>query len=728
MSIKTVGITNILKKDFLDYSVSVISDRALVQVSDGLKPVQRRILWTMFNEKIFELSKSANVVGTVLKLHPHGDTSVYDALVKQTQIKTSPILKQGNFGFPITGDKAAAYRYTEVALNDFGQFLFKYIKDDTTKFILSYDEKNKEPVTIPTTAPLLLTNGTEGIAVGFAAKIPSHNLKEVCDALIYLLNNPKSTVQDIFDNTTFQGPDFTNACTITNKKDLINIYKGKSKKIALSGKWQTTSNSIIITELPFGLTTEKLISNIARADKAGSINYVSKVSDETDKKPRIIITFKRGKLPKEFEYHLAKKIDLISSFSVNSTVLNNRQIINDFNLITALKSHIRNTSKVLKDSAKFHVLKLSKNIEVFEGILLVKADLQKAVNIITNSINKTDCVQKLKGFGLSKLQATSVWEMKVNVLSKSNIKTIKEQLEVFEKEKKSYASILKSNLKLKKRIIKEYEYISKEFGTDRITKIIHKKEEKIKQAVSRIEKVPEKIYVSENGFLAKEKKGIEASDRWIKEFETLKVVAIMNDGFAYCIDIADVDKKPKHIRGLLGKPDIEPLCVSSNNTDLLFVSKDGKLKRSLLESTIIRKPKDVFKGVEPFACFEVVEKNVVLCTADRISHFKVSRFNHKSISAGFGKGMKDACLVCAGLSGEDGFVLQSENNETKRLTKKEVPLKTHVAKGMLIRGVSKTVVWTENIMIDGREIPLTKIKILPRDKKSSRKIKIIKNL
>ena len=326
-NITVVDIENELKTSFLDYSMSVIVSRALPDVRDGLKPVHRRILYAMSNLKCFHnrpYLKSARVVGDVIgKYHPHGDTAVYDALVRMAQdfsMRYPLVQGQGNFG-SIDGDSAAAMRYTEVRLQSLSEFLLKNLDQDTVEFVPNYDNKEEEPSVLPTVLPQLLVNGTSGIAVGMATNIPPHNLAEVIDGLFALIDNPSISINELM--TYIKGPDFPTGATIRGLAGIREAFNTGRGSIILRGlahieETKTQRQRIIITEIPYQVNKAKLIERIAELVNDKKIEGIADIKDESAKDEiRIVIDVKKGEEPEVILNNLYKQTPLQSSLALS---------------------------------------------------------------------------------------------------------------------------------------------------------------------------------------------------------------------------------------------------------------------------------------------------------------------------------------------------------------------------------------------------------------------------
>ncbi|MBF0107015.1 MAG: DNA gyrase subunit A, partial [Deltaproteobacteria bacterium] len=353
-----INLEDEMRASYLDYAMSVIIGRALPEIRDGLKPVHRRILYAMFKEGLLSskrYSKCAGVVGEVLKkYHPHGDSAVYDSLVRMAQpwnMRYPLIDGQGNFG-SIDGDSAAAYRYTECRLTKLAEEMMGDIEKDTVDFVPNFDNSHYEPQILPTKVPNLLLNGSDGIAVGMATKIPPHNLTEITTALIALIDTPSLSLDDIIKMVP--GPDFPTAGDIFGRRGIISAYKTGRGIITLRGKLDIEPvrgaedrDAIVITEIPFQTSKARIIENIAELAEDGKIEGIADLRDESDRKGlRVVVELKKGTITNVVVNQLFKHTALQSSFGVIMlSIVNGRPEI--FNLKRLLETYIRHRKEVV---------------------------------------------------------------------------------------------------------------------------------------------------------------------------------------------------------------------------------------------------------------------------------------------------------------------------------------------------------------------------------------------
>ena len=366
-----------MKESYIDYAMSVIVARALPDVRDGLKPVQRRVLYAMYDMGVrhdAKFRKSAAVTGEVLgKYHPHGDSSVYGALVRMAQDFSLryPLIKgQGNFG-SIEGDPPAAQRYTECKLSKIGEELLKDIDKDTVNWGDNYDATRKEPLVLPSPLPGLLLNGSTGIAVGMATNIPPHNLKEVCDALIHLIDNPKAETEDLFEFV--KGPDFPTGGIIYNKKDILSTYSQGKGSFLARGRVEIIekekNSQIVVTEIPYQVDKSALIIQMANLVQSKRLEGIKDIRDESDKDGmRIAIDLQRNTIPKKILNILYKYTDLQKNYHLNMLALVNGIEPRVLNLKDVLEYYLIHKQEVVVRRTQYELDKAKERAHILEGI------------------------------------------------------------------------------------------------------------------------------------------------------------------------------------------------------------------------------------------------------------------------------------------------------------------------------------------------------------------------
>jgi len=480
-NIKPREITEEMKDSYIDYAMSVIISRALPDVRDGLKPVHRRILYAMHEDGLIssaKFRKSATVVGSTLgKYHPHGDQAVYDSLARMAQdfsLRYILIKGQGNWG-SIDGDSAAAMRYTECKMSKIGEEMLKDISKETVDFRPNYDDTRKEPVVLPSPIPQLLLNGSLGIAVGMATNIPPHNLSEVCDALIHLIDNPKSTTEDVCN--FIQGPDFPTAGAIYGKKDIITAYSQGKGPIVARGKAEIKEkdkkHQIIITEIPYQTQKSSLVEQLAKLVQAKKIDGVKDIRDESDKDGlRIVLDLQKGAYANKILNRLYKFTDLQKTFHLNSLALVDGIQPRVLSLVDILNYFIAHRKEVVTRRTKYDLEKAKERGHILEGLHKCLGKIDTVIKIIKSSKDREDAKKNLmKKIKLTEAQANAILETKLSALAKLERKKIEDELKAIKALIKELTSILKSPQRIKALIKKELKDVKDRFGDERKTKV-----------------------------------------------------------------------------------------------------------------------------------------------------------------------------------------------------------------------------------------------------------------
>jgi len=510
-TIQEVKISEHVKSSYIDYAMSVIVSRALPDVRDGLKPVQRRILYTMFEEGLFsgaKFRKSATVVGSCLgRYHPHGDASVYETLVRMAQdfsLRYPLVQGQGNFG-SIDGDPAAAQRYTECKLSKIGEEMLNDINKDTVDFIANYDATRKEPVVLPSPFPHLLLNGSMGIAVGMATYIPPHNLSEVFEALNYLIDNPKSTTENLFK--FIKGPDFPTGGIICNPQDLINVYSTGQGAIIVRGKAEVEEDKnkrpqIIITEIPFQVEKSGLLEHIANLVEEKKIEGIRNIRDESDRDGmRVVIELSKDAIPQRILNLLYKFSDLQKTFHLNMLALVNGIQPKILNLAEILTYFIEHRKQVTIRRIKYELDRAKERAHILEGLHKCLGSIDEVIRIIKTSKDREDAkIRLIKRFRLSEIQANAILDTRLASLAKLERKKIEDELKELRARIKEYIIILKSPARLKEVIKKEFKEIKDKFSDERKTQIFKQGIKEIKEE----DLIPDEeamIIITQNGYI-----------------------------------------------------------------------------------------------------------------------------------------------------------------------------------------------------------------------------------
>ncbi|HPY99498.1 MAG TPA: DNA gyrase subunit A, partial [bacterium] len=472
-----------MSRSYLEYAMSVIVSRALPDVRDGLKPVHRRILYAMWNIGLRangKFRKSATVVGEVLgKYHPHGDSAVYESMVRLAQdfAMRYPLVRgQGNFG-SMDGDSAAAMRYTEAKLAGIAEEMLFDIDKDTVDFIPNYDGSQKEPRVLPAKLPALLLNGTMGIAVGMSTNIPPHNLGELTQAICHLLDNPEASIEDLMQ--FIKGPDFPTGGIIYNQKDILAAYATGKGSIVIRGKAEIEeqkggSFQIVISEIPYQVNKADLVEKIADLVKEKKLDGIKALRDESDKDGvRIVAELKKDAYPKKILNALYKHTALQTSFHVNMLALVDGIQPKVLTLKMILEEYIKHREEVVRRRTQFELNKAKDRSHILEGLLIALKNIDEVIKTIKASKDKEVAKANLiKKFKLSERQAIAILEMKLQSLA--NLERLKIEQEGKEKQKliKELESILKSVAKIRGIIKEEITAVADKFDNPRRTAVV----------------------------------------------------------------------------------------------------------------------------------------------------------------------------------------------------------------------------------------------------------------
>lgn len=491
--IQNIEITEEVKKAYLDYAMSVIVSRALPDVRDGLKPVHRRILYSMSELGLShsaKYSKSAKIVGDVMgKYHPHGDTAIYDALVRLAQdfsMRYPLIDGQGNFG-SMDGDPPAAMRYTEARLSSITSEMLKDLEKDTVGRVDNFDSTLKEPTFLPALLPNLLLMGSEGIAVGMATKIPPHNLSEVIDAIMFMIGKTtistkkgisvtsEVTIDDLMNY--IKGPDFPTAGSIYDINETKNMYTTGKGKIIIRGKAEIEDieqgkSAIIITELPYQVNKALLVARIAALVKDKKIEGVSDLRDESDRKGiRVVVELKRDSSPKKILNNLYKFTSLQSSFPANVVALVDKtpQILN---LKTILEEYLKHRYLVIKKRSEFELRQAKARLHILEGLKIAVDNIDAVIKTIRQSKTQEDAkLNLIKKFKLTDIQATAILDLQLRRLAALERQKIEDEYQMVKETIAYLEDLLDHPKKILSVIRDESKYIKEKYGDPRRTKV-----------------------------------------------------------------------------------------------------------------------------------------------------------------------------------------------------------------------------------------------------------------
>ncbi len=479
-TIVNVDIEKRMREAFIDYAMSVIISRALPDARDGLKPVHRRILYSMHEEHLTSdkpFFKSATTVGNVIgRYHPHGDASVYDAMVRLAQdfsMRYPLVDGHGNFG-SVDGDPPAAYRYTEARMSKLSNLMLENIEKNTVDFLPNFDEKRVEPVVLPTRIPTLLINGSSGIAVGMATNIPPHNLTEVLDGVIAQIEDPQITVEELMEY--IQGPDFPTKASIMGKSGIRSAYTTGKGKIIVRAKAEIEerkdgSSSIIITELPYQVNKKMLVESIADLVKDKRIEGLADIDDHSSDRVgiRIEIFLKRDANPQVILNQLYKYTRLQDSFSVNMLAIKDGRP-KTMGLKEILDEFIKFQEEIVTRRTAFDLEKAEARMHILEGLRIALGNIDEIIEVIRSSYDNAK-ERLMEAFGFSDVQAQSVLDMRLAQLQKLNGEKIEDEYKELCNLAEEYRLLLSDHDKLMERIKEELTEIRNKYGDERQTSI-----------------------------------------------------------------------------------------------------------------------------------------------------------------------------------------------------------------------------------------------------------------
>jgi DNA gyrase subunit A len=625
-----VNISEEMRTAYLDYAMSVITMRALPDARDGLKPVHRRILYSMNNMGLTpgaKFRKSATIVGDVLgNYHPHGDASVYDAMVKSAQdfsYRYPLVMGQGNFG-SIDGDGAAAYRYTEAKMSKMSMEMLRDIEKDTVQMDPNYDGSKKEPRVLPTAVPNLLLNGTLGIAVGMATNIPPHNLTEVIDATVHLIDNPQATTEDLCEYV--KGPDFPLGGIAFGQSDIRAAYASGRGGVVVRGEaeiFETKSGQfqIIITSIPFRVVKSGLIEKIAELVQEKKLEGIKGLRDESTKDIRVVIDLKSGAQPQKVLNYLYKHTELESTFHYNVVALVDGTP-QTLGLKGALESFIDHRKEVVRRRTEYDLKRALEKEHILLGLKKALDHIDEIIKLIRASKDTPEAHAALmKKFKFSEIQATAILEMKLQRLAGLERKKIEDDLKAVQTLIAELQAILSSLKKMLSIIKAELTEIKDKYGDERRTKIVKHKAKEFNPEDLIADREEVLVYTSggyvkrtdPDEFKTQKRGGVGVVDLNTKEedFVTMSLTTsthsdmlfFTDKGKAYQIKMYDLPEGKRATRGksimnflqlsdgekvtsILPMPKEMKQAKGKENdgVSLMMITKDGTVKKSSAES------------------------------------------------------------------------------------------------------------------------------------------------
>ncbi|MBQ3116712.1 MAG: DNA topoisomerase IV subunit A [Alphaproteobacteria bacterium] len=614
-NIRETKLADALSERYLAYAMSTIVSRSLPDVRDGLKPVHRRLLFAMRQLKLDPASgfkKCARVVGDVIgKYHPHGDSSVYEAMVRLAQdfaVRYPLVDGQGNFG-NIDGDKAAAMRYTEARLTDVAIALMDGLDDDAVDFDKTYDGEEDEPVVMPAAFPNLLANGSSGIAVGMATNIPPHNVGEVCDALLLLLKKPDTTIPELMN--FIQGPDFpTGGVLSESRESIIKTYTTGRGAMKVRAKWEKEDLThgqyqIIVTEIPYGVQKSDLVMKIAKLLAEKKLPLLADIRDESSDIVRLVLEPKsRTVSAEQLMEHLFKNTDLQINFNLNMNVLDADHTPRVMSIKEVLSAFLKHRDIVLVRRSQYRLNKIAHRMELLQGFLIAYLNLDRVIEIIRNEDEPKAVL--MAEFSLTDVQAEAILNMRLRSLRKLEEAQIQKEYEALAIEKAELELLLNDIDLRKKKLAEEIKSIQKSFGQKtelgKRRTIIADAPQEVEIAIeAMIEKEPITVVLSKKGWIRSIKGHLDSlDDLKFKEGDSLKValktyttdyiLLFTTNGRFYTIlgnNIAggrgfgeplrlsvDVSEDADIVTMLTYQPDIQLLVASQNGKGFLVKSND----------------------------------------------------------------------------------------------------------------------------------------------------------
>lgn len=716
-----------VSQSFLDYSLSVITDRAIPSAEDGLKPVARRILWDMFDNGYFnnkKVVKCAQPVGdTMARFHPHGDASIYGALVWLSQpwnMRYPLISFHGNNGSR-DGDEAAAYRYTECKLSKMGEEMLADIKKDTVDWQLAYTDVENEPVYLPGRIPNLIVNGTSGIAVAMACSFAPHNLNEVMDAAIHVTQNPDCDIKEILN--FIKGPDFPTGGLIINKDELPSAYLTGKGRARIRGEYTVESDKkgdkIVFTSIPYKVSKEELVTSIDKLCEEGKIEGITTIRDETNRTGvRFVIEVAKGVSTEPIIAKLFKLTRLEETYSFNQVALVDKkpQLLNMKQL---LEIYINHQKDVLLRKSKFEAKKIANRLHILDGLLIALEDIDNVIAMIKSSESAAAAKERLMAaYNLTEVQAKAILDMKLAKLAKLEKVEIQKEKAELEEELKRLNAIIANPIPT---LIEIFEGLKKTYGDARrstITQVATTKEEKEIEFVE-----PEKcvVMMTEGGLIKRipstsfrtqkrNGKGVKNQDditNAVIRTNTIDSLMIFSDkGKMYRLLVNDIPvgtnvSKGTSIKSLINMDtDEQPAVMYSiyRDTDaqyVLFVTKNGLVKKTSLEEYIKTKKKTgiaaitLKEGDELAAVSLIKDEQLILITSNGMG----IRFDSKEIGAtsratsgvkGINIGADDKIVAAMAVrNGNDRIAIFAHGGLSKKIDLSELPVQKRAGKGLI---------------------------------------------
>ncbi len=756
-------ITTEIKQAYLDYAMSVIVSRALPDVRDGLKPVQRRILYVMKelglwpNEKF---TKCANVVGTTIaRYHPHGDQAVYDALVRLVQnfsLKYPLLLGQGNFG-SLDGDPPAAYRYTETKLSQFAVEMLSDIDKDTVDFRPNYDNTLEEPVVLPSKIPNLIINGSLGIAVGMATSIPPHNIVEIMSAIKFLIKKPTATTEEILQFV--KGPDFPTGGKIYGGNKLKEIYEQGKGNILVAGEVEIEKGKkerLIITSIPWQVNKAELVKEIATLALEKVLPEIKDIRDESNREGiRIVIETKGEVNFEKLKENLYRLTSLSKNFYFNLIALDKGIQPKVFSLKEILISWIDHRREVIKRRTKFDLDKNKERVHLLEGFYIALEDLDKVINTIKKSKDKKEALENLmKKFKLSEKQAEAILEMPLRTLTQMERHKILEELKEKRAIIKELELILKSPKKIDEIIINEADEIIKKYPDKRQTEIIYEDKDFSSKEIKNVPEEQVWLIIDKKNFVSLTPLEKFNLNKIIKEEPKIlaltntkeKIIALSKLGKLYNIPLASFYHKNQYLESqiVIEKNDeIKKILLTNDKIKyLILIFKNGLGKKIKIEDILTNRKSGIQVAKNEIIDAFFVKENETIGVINENGNILLFKDN-LPLQGKSAKGVKiikikDGEVVSSFIKTSDILLLIFQNGFYKKINLKEIKVQNRGGSGVKIFEpkygnliLAKTIEEEKEIIIfNDKEVKKISIKNLPLLKRtqSAKKLDNIENI
>jgi len=727
-------LEDIMGDRFGRYSKSIIQDRALPDVRDGLKPVQRRILYTMWEDKnTFDkpYRKCAKAVGDVMgKYHPHGDSSIYGAMINMSQrwkMREMFIDIHGNNG-SIDGDGPAAYRYTETRLTKLAGVMLKYIERDSVEMALNYSDDYLEPTVLPANFPNLLVNGSQGISAGYATNIPPHNITEVIDATIHRIDNPNSRLDTVLN--IIKGPDFPTGGVIEGKEGLRQAYETGKGKVVVKAKTEIVKDKkghrIIIHEIPFDVLKEPLRKKIEDIKIDKKVDGIVDVKDESDKEnmARLVIELKKDANAELILNYLFKNTDLQINYNFNMVAICDRRP-KQLGLLAILDAFIAHQKEVILRRTRYDLKKAEERLHIVEGFLKAVDILDEVIKIIRGSKNRADCITNLvKEFKFTEIQATAIVDMRLYKLSNTDVNLLLEEQGNLQKMIEFLNSILNNESILKTQMKKELNEIKKEYGNDRRTEVRDEISEIKIDLKDMIPKENTIVVVTKEGYVKRvspksytdeEETVMKPGDYVIGLYDTttLNNIMVFTNLGRYCfipvhlIPEGKWKELGKHINNIcMLSPDekiVSSVIYDNDNSCLVLATKQGMVKKVLYKDFVVSrysKPLTAMKlkddKDELVSALKTNNNSDVLMVSKNGYYIKYN-LNEVPVIGPKGSGVKgmnlkdDELVSLSVIKDNDEYLNIATNNKTaKRIKLSDLSTMSRAKKGVLLMKKVKT--------------------------------------